>query len=239
MIYKIAKLLFIFLIISQPIFASELLDYKITIWGVKVADVSIERNDTIFNGIEASSIKYYANNYNISGLIFPVNNFYHVIINKKSYQTLYFFKDTFQPGLKNNIETVAKDGVVKYKEKQFIIPKESMNIFALLDYIAKKGITELLLSPFVIEREGNLYRGLIKKSEKNNSEYFLNIDDSIDSLKLNQIIENTDIFTWVIFKENVDRIIYLDFERSLINKCIFNYGFISVIATLKEYHNVY
>ena len=28
----------------------------------------------------------------------------------------------------------------------------------------------------------------------NNSEYFLNIDDSIDSFKLNQIIENTDIF---------------------------------------------
>tara|TARA_B100000029_G_scaffold222326_1_gene220111 strand:+ start:1371 stop:2081 length:711 start_codon:yes stop_codon:yes gene_type:complete len=234
MIYNIANPFFIFLFICQTATASELLNYKITIWGVKVADVSIERNDTLFNGMEASSIKYYANNYNISGFIFPVNNFYHIIINKNNYQTLYFFKDTFQPGVKNIIETVIKDGDVKYKEKQFIIPKESMNIFALLDYIAKKGITELLLNPFIIEREGNLYQGIIKKSEKNNSEYFLYIDDSIDSFKFNQIIENTDIFTWVIFKENVERIIYVDSERFLINKCIFNYGFIPVIATLKE-----
>ena len=45
-----------------------------------------------------------------------------------------------------------------------------------------------------------------------------------------KILEHTDIFTWAVFKENANRLIWVNTKNQRIEKCDFNVGFFSLTA---------
>ena len=82
-----------------------------------------------------------------------------------------------------------------------------------------------------LEREGLLYNCIIKKSKRKALyEYELIFD--LTNKEQAPIIENTDMFTWAIFKDNSYKKIIVD-KNKKIKSCVFTSGLTSLKANLK------
>jgi hypothetical protein len=78
----------------------------------------------------------------------------------------------------------------------------------------------------LLEREGKIYSYLVLNNGKKYQLEIFSIDDDPG------LIKNTDIFTWAIFKQNVDRYIYIKNDR--INKCVVRSGILNFTAEYIE-----
>ena len=225
------KFLLIFSVIS--ILASGKQEYEIFLWGVHVADVTFSHRDTVYNSIQAHSINFTTRSRSLAGKLFPVNNTYHTIVKKNNYEILSFSKDTHQPGVENHLITIKRDNKLFYENTETIIPSNSFNIFSLLDYL-KNGITSKTENGFVVEREGRLYKGEIKMRENNSTnikyELFLELKPETISCSIK---DNTDIFTWAVFKPTAVKYIWFEKKSGLLVKCQFKFGLYSMTAEIK------
>ena len=198
--------------------------YNIKYLGFNAADCHISIKDTVYQSYnKATKVTFVVKTKNFFDLVYPIKNNYSIILDQLN-NIIYFNKTTSQPGLSNILETEIINNRVLYKGTNFYIKEGQYNIFSLLYQIMLRNI---IPENIVVEREGMLYKG---KVEKNINEYdiYLNIDKNNNI----GIIENTDIFTWALFKNNSKRKVILDDNINRIDKCIFKLGFTSMTASL-------
>ena len=224
-----------YIIIFFSLLIGEKSEFIITFMGINSATVSISEYDTLINGKYVKSIQF--ETHTISGIktLFPMNNYYHTIINDDFNRILYFNKLTSQPWLKNNISTINKNNNVIYKNSDIEIEQGYQNIFTLLQYLNHISIDKLIKKEFLIDREGLRYKAHFKFSHSNELydefQLFLN---PIISTKYSSIVENTDIFTWAVFKENAVRTLRINKKNGKLIYCKFSSGLISMQANLVE-----
>ena len=202
-------------------FCNEFYEYRIKSFGIPVAECTMAIKDTIYNNEKSTYINVIVNTLNLFDRLYPVNNKYSIIINKEN-STTYFEKYTIQPKIINSIETEIKDDKVLYKDSDYLIPPNTLNIFSLLYVLMNKPDQINFNDENLLEREGKFYSySVVGNREK----YELNISSINDDEGL---IKNTDIFTWAIFKKNVKRYIYINDNR--IDKCVVKSGILNFTA---------
>ena len=86
-----------------------------------------------------------------------------------------------------------------------------------------------LRSKFYLDREGQRYKASFKKGE-NLNELLLDLNLLVDDL--NSVVEETDIFTWAVFREGAKRILRIK-NRKLVY-CEFSLGFVTMKAEIVE-----
>ena len=215
------KFLFQISIIFCLSFSSDLYEYEIKSFGIKVAKCDIAISDTIYNNESSILLEYSVSTLNIFNRLFPINNKYTIIINSNN-STTYFKKYTTQPQITNSIETKIIDGKVYYSDSNYYIPPNTLNIFSLLYLLMKNPDKINSDNNAILEREGKMYSYSIINKDK---EYILNLFAMDDDEGL---IKYTDIFTWAIFKDDVKRHIYINDNR--IDKCVVKNGLLNFSA---------
>ena len=215
------KFLFQISIIFCLSFSSDLYEYEIKSFGIKVARCDIAISDTIYNNESSILLEYSVSTLNIFNRLFPINNKYTIIINSNN-STTYFKKYTTQPQITNSIETKIIDGKVYYSDSNYYIPPNTLNIFSLLYLLMKNPDKINSDNNAILEREGKMYSYSIINKDK---EYILNLFAMDDDEGL---IKYTDIFTWAIFKDDVKRHIYINDNR--IDKCVVKNGLLNFSA---------
>ena len=206
-------------------FCNELYEYKIKSFGIQVAECTIAIKDTIYNNENSILLNFTVNTLNIFDQLYPINNKYSIIINDK-YNTTYFKKYTVQPQIINSIETEIREDVIYYVDSNYSIPSNTLNIFSLLYLLMKNPDQINFNTNNLLEREGKIYSYLVLNNGEKYKLEILSIDDDPG------LIKNTDIFTWAIFKQNVNRYIYIKNNR--INKCIVKSGILNFTAEYIE-----
>ena len=127
---------------------------------------------------------------------------------------------------------------VTYNNSSTLIPPNNFNIFSLLYFLSINKI----MSPknINLEREGLLYWGEIIpihiSPDKNIVKYILDFKKNPNSIH-RSIIENTDIFTWALFKDESKRYITVDYNSNDIIECVFTNGLITMYARNVKYIN--
>ena len=202
-------------------FCNEFYEYRIKSFGIPVAECTMAIKDTIYNNEKSTYINVIVNTLSLFDRLYPVNNKYSIIINNDN-STAYFQKYTIQPQIINSIETEIRDDKVLYKDSDYLIPRNTLNIFSLLYVLMKKPDQVNFNKENLLEREGKFYSYSVYE---NGEKYELNISPIDDDEGL---IKNTDIFTWAIFKENVKRYIYINDNR--IDKCVVKSGILNFTA---------
>ena len=218
------------ILILQLLISNDIAKYEVSLYKIPMAEVTINYTNTIFETKEAINLTFKTQTNKFSSTIFKVNNTYETIIESENLNILSFKKTTYQPGLTNQIKTINTNNNILYDNTNTIIPKNYFNIFSLLYYLTITPFKEIKQN-INLEREGLLYNCIIKKIEyKNHYEYEL-IFDLIND-KRTAIIENTDMFTWAIFKENAYKKIIVD-KNNKIKSCVFTFGLTNLRANLK------
>ena len=208
---------------------SETTEFMVSFLGLDAAKVEITEKDTIFNGYEAKSITFKTETVSASKTFFPVDNTYHTIIKNDFSRILYFQKSTSQPWLKNNLKTSVVDNKIFYENSSIEIPTNYLNIFSLLELVNHITITELLDKQFYLDREGRRYTALFKKGENLDE---LLLDLNVLDEDVNSVIEETDIFTWAVFREGAKRILRI--KNGKLVYCEFSLGFVTMKAEIVE-----
>jgi len=191
------------------------------------------QRDTMYHDISAKKIIFSASTSDITSAFYSVDNYYEVIVNKETFQILSFYKKTSQPNLENLISTEYSNGIVKYSNSDIVIPQNAFNIFTLLSYLTSQNI-QSIKNGFEIESEGELYTANLveSKHDMNTMHYEVLLDEKqCDSCK--PVVENTDVFTWILFKSKTKRHIWIDTINKQIDKCVFDLGIITVTAKRK------
>ena len=143
----------------------------------------------------------------------------------------YIFLKTSQPGLYNDIKTYLFNDKTIYENSKIEIPKNYFNIFSLLYYLSITPF-DSVSSSIKLEREGLLYICSIDKYETKNENIYTLYFEKIENNN-KPIIENTDMFTWAIFKEGSLKEIRVDKVLKEINSCKFSTG-ISNLKAIKK-----
>ena len=112
-------------------FCNEFYEYRIKSFGIPVAECTMAIKDTIYNNEKSTYINVIVNTLSLFDRLYPVNNKYSIIINNDN-STAYFQKYTIQPQIINSIETEIRDDKVLYKDSDYLIPRNTLNIFSLL-----------------------------------------------------------------------------------------------------------
>jgi len=225
----------VLLIFYFSLLIGENIEFNITFLGINSASVFISEKDTIINDKNAKSIIFETQTLAGVKTLFPVDNYYHTLINENFNQILYFNKQTSQPWVKNNFSAKMKSGIIKYENSEIEIQRGYQNIFTLLQYLNHISINELIKSEYLIDREGLHYLANFKliNSNDNYNEIQLFLLP-INSIKNIPVVENTDIFTWAIFNENAERILRINKKTGKLIYCEFSSGFVSMKANLIE-----
>ncbi|MBC8197192.1 MAG: hypothetical protein H8E60_04835 [Candidatus Marinimicrobia bacterium] len=225
----------VLLIFFSSFLIGENIEFNITFLGINSASVFISEKDTVINGKNAKSIIFETQTVAGVKTLFPVDNYYHTIINEKFNRILYFNKRTSQPWVKNNFSAKMKNGIIKYENSEIEIQSGYQNIFTLLQYLNHISINELIKSDYLIDREGMHYLAsfeLINSNDHYNEiQLFLH---PINSIKNIPIVKNTDIFTWEVFKENSERILRINKKTGKLIYCEFSSGIVTMKANLIE-----
>ena len=144
-----------------------------------------------------------------------------------------FQKLTYQPNVINKINTFEHNGNVIYEGTNIFIPKNHFNIFSLLYYLSITPFNNIN-SEVNLEREGLIYKCSInKKINKNLYEFELKFDLLKDD-NLISVVEDSDIFTWGLFREGAYNKVFVDPELNQIQKCVFSVGFSNLEAEIKK-----
>ena len=209
------RIIFILLLISMSLISASTNNYEIKFYSVPVAEAEITRSDTTYNGRPGTVITFTAISNKFTNFIFPVDNYYRMVIDNDTYNILDFQKRTYQPNVTNTLSTTRINETIFYKGTRIDIPSGVFNIFTLLDYISFNDYSNLINNNFILEREGILYDARLV----NDSDYLL-----LDINKRNNelgAIEFTDIFTWAVFKDNGKRMIWIDKDNNYVKRCVF------------------
>ena len=209
------RIVFILLLIGTSYVSSSTNNYQIKFYGVPVAEAEIARSDTTFNGRPGTVITFTAISNKLTNFIFPVDNYYRMVIDNDTYNILDFQKRTYQPKVTNTLSTTRTSEAIFYTGTRIEIPGGVFNIFSLLDYISFNDYSNLINNNFILEREGILYDARLVSE----SDYLL-----LDINKRNNeigAIEFTDIFTWAVFKDNGMRMIWIDKDNNYVTRCVF------------------
>ena len=208
---------------------SETTEFMVSFLGLNAAKVVITVDQINFEGIDAKSIVYDTQTISGAKSLFPVDNYYKTIVSEDFSKILYFEKSTSQPWLENNLKTIKVDNKNFYENSSIEIPANYLNIFSLLELLNQITITKLLEKQFYLDREGQRYIASFNKG-KNLDELLLDLNLLDDDL--NSVIEETDIFTWAVFREGAKRILRV--KNGKLVYCEFSLGFISMKANIIE-----
>ena len=212
---------------------SENLEFIVKFMGINSAKVNICIKDTVFDGINSKIIDYKTYTIPPAKYIYPIDNYYRTIINNKFTKILYFSKNTSQPHLQNMIRTNLKNNIVKYENSNIEIQNNYHNIFTLLQYLNHISINQLINKNILIDREGIKYYSNFIITNSNNE--FIEIElklNPINEIQNHPVINNTDIFTWAIFKEDSKKLLRIDKLTNNLIYCEFSSGFINMKANL-------
>ncbi len=212
-------------------FGSKVIEYSVSFYQIPMANVILEFETENINNKNEIALKFETKTNRFASRIFKVNNTYKTLIKKDSYDILHFSKKTSQPGLYNDLKTYLLNDKTIYENSKIEIPKNYFNIFSLLYYLS---ITPFdLVSPSIkLEREGLLYICNIDKYETENENIYTLYFEIIENNN-KPVIENTDMFTWAIFKEGSLKEIRVDKVLKEINSCRFSTG-ISTLNAIKK-----
>ena len=217
----------LFLILINFIFSTKVIEYSVSFYQIPMANVILEfETENVINENEVA-LKFETKTNRFASKIFKVNNTYKTLIKKDSYDIVHFSKKTSQPGLYNDLKTYLLNDKTIYENSKIEIPKNYFNIFSLLYYLSITPY-DLVDSSIKLEREGLLYICNIEKYETKNENIYTLYFEIIENNN-KPIIENTDMFTWAIFKEGSLKEIRVDKVLKEINSCKFSTG----ISTLK------
>ena len=221
---------YLIILIFQLLVSNDIIKYEVSLYKVPMAEVTINYENTFFQNKEAINLTFKTHTNQFASKIFKVNNDYETIIEPNNFNILSFKKNTYQPGLSNQLHTINKGDNTIYVNTDIIIPKNYFNIFSLLYYLTITPFEEVKTN-IKLEREALLYDCIIKK---NKTESFYEYELIFDLINKEQtpIIENTDMFTWAIFKENSYKKIIVD-KNNQIKSCVFTFGLTSLRANLK------
>ena len=225
------------ILIFQLLLSNNITKYEVSLYKIPMANVTINYEKTIFKNKEAISLKFETQTNKFASTIFKVNNAYETIIEPNNFNILSFQKITYQPGLRNELNTINKNNNVIYENtnSSIIIPKNYFNIFSLLYYLTVTPFEEIKEN-INLEREGLLYSCIINKKETETVyEYELIFKKKLKLPHRNQtpIIKDTDLFTWAIFKENSYKKVIVHQKTNTIKSCIFSFGLTNLEAKIQ------
>ncbi len=220
----------LFLIISFTL-CSKVTEYSVSLYQIPMANVILEYEIQNINEKNKVTLKFETQTNKFASRFYKVNNTYETLINKDSYDILQFSKKTSQPGLYNDLKTYFSDDKTLYENSNIEIPKNYFNIFSLLFYLSITPY-DLVNSSVKLEREGLFYICNIDKYETKNENIYNLYFEKIDNNN-RPIIENTDMFTWAIFKDDSSKEIRVDKKLKEINSCKFSFGITSLKAIKK------
>ena len=221
---------YLIILIFQLLVSNDIMKYEVSLYKIPMAEVTINYKNTFFQKKEAINLTFKTHTNKFASKIFKVNNDYETIIDPNNFNILSFKKNTYQPGLSNQLHTINKGDNVIYVNTDIIIPENYFNIFSLLYYLTITPF-EKVQTNIKLEREALLYDCIIKK---NKTESFYEYELIFDLINKQQvpIIENTDMFTWAVFKENSYKKIIVG-KNKKIKSCVFSVGLTSLRANLK------
>ena len=221
---------YLIILIFQLLVSNDIMKYEVSLYKIPMAEVTINYENTFFQNKKAINLTFKTHTNKFASKIFKVNNDYETIIDPNNFNILSFKKNTYQPGLSNQLHTINKGDNVIYVNTDIIIPENYFNIFSLLYYLTITPFEEVQTN-IKLEREALLYDCIIKK---NKTESFYEYELIFDLINKQQvpIIENTDMFTWAVFKENSYKKIVVD-KNKKIKSCVFSVGLTSLRANLK------
>ncbi len=207
--------------------------YSVYMLGIPVATVQMTAADTLVDGNNLRSITFRTYTTSLASAVFAVDNRYIHIVDPTDYRILFFGKQTTQPGVENRLQTEIKDDRTLYQNNDVEIPPDVFTIFTLLDYLRMHSPQSDM--PFRIEREGLIYPGeaVVEHSNENMVRYRLEIELNSPQ-ENNAVIENTDIFTWAVYKPGVTRTIEVDTLHRRILRCEFKSGIFTLTAELED-----
>ena len=204
-------------------------EHSISMFGLPMAIVNIDKKDTVINNINCTKIVFKTKTNRITSRFFRVDNVYETIINKNTQSIVSFKKSTYQPNVINKLETELINGKIKYKNSDKIIHKNYLNIFSLLHYLETTPY-EKIESSKLIDREGLLYNCNIYKNITGDLIEF-KLDFNLLNNLNDAIIEHTDLFTWALFKKDaINKIIV---KNSRIESCNFKSGLANLKSNVK------
>ena len=221
---------YLIILIFQLLVSNDIMKYEVSLYKIPMAEVTINYENTFFQNKKAINLTFKTHTNKFASKIFKVNNDYETIIDPNNFNILSFKKNTYQPGLSNQLHTINKGDNVIYVNTDIIIPENYFNIFSLLYYLTITPFEEVQTN-IKLEREALLYDCIIKK---NKIESFYEYELIFDLINKQQvpIIENTDMFTWAVFKENSYKKIIVG-KNKKIKSCVFSVGLTSLRANLK------
>ena len=228
---EIKKIIIILLI--AYVYPNEFLEYQVTLYGIPMAKVNMEFKDTVYTDTEAMTLYFKTSTNNIISQFFKVDNKYQTIIEKNNLDIMSFKKITYQPNVSNEIATITKNKDILYQGTNILIPKQHFNIFSLLYYLSVTSFDEIK-SEVNLEREGLIYKCIIKKKKKDALyEFELEFELVKDSHGIS-VFENTDIFTWGLFRTGAKNKIIINPSLNQITQCTFSVGFSKLEAKIKR-----
>ena len=221
---------YLIILIFQLLVANDIMKYEVSLYKMPMAEVIINYESTFFQNKKAINLTFKTHTNKFASKIFKVNNDYETIIDPNNFNILSFKKNTYQTGLSNQLHTINNGDNVIYANTDIIIPENYFNIFSLLYYLTITPFEEVQTN-IKLEREALLYDCIIKK---NKTESFYEYELIVNLINKQQIpiIENTDMFTWAVFKENSYKKIIVG-KNKKIKSCVFSVGLTSLRANLK------
>ncbi len=218
------------LIVLISLSLSKTVQYSVNFWGFHTADIVATYTDTVFQEQDAVKIHYSTTTTPIASRFFFVENSYTTIIHKNTHTLLSFNKNTQQPELSNSISTYFDNDILYYSNKQQPVDINNPNIFTLF-YMLQSGKTKNILDQkFQLEREGLIYSANLIELKKD-SVLIYELELKLSESKTDTAVyENTDIFTWAVFKPDAERLITVDTLTNTITHCEFSFGLIRLTA---------
>jgi len=199
-------------------------NYQIYLWSLNVAEVKITVNNVKFENTESTKIIYKANTKGIYNYLYKIDNTYEVIIDNNTKSILSYKKKINQPNLIDTLYTERTNGQTIYpKFNDYVIKNNSMNIFSLTYFLIDQVDSNLINKRILIDRDGDQFECKIDKKEGNL--HYISINEIIK----NNFIEKTDIFSWALFKSDVERRVWINDYNNLY-KCSFTSGLMTFTA---------
>ncbi|NOZ07523.1 MAG: DUF3108 domain-containing protein [FCB group bacterium] len=206
--------------------------FRVSLWGVQVADVTLSKRDTLFMGRSALALVISAKTVGMSSKLYPVNNRYSLIVDAATYGLRYFKKTTSQPGIMNSLETEVVQGELCYSGTDVCLPDNVFTIFSLWFYLADKQPAAFHTSN--LEREGLFYTATADISREDESVIDYNLKIALNSQQsFKAVLKDTDLFSWAVFKPTARRLIRIDRKTHRISYCEFQFGLMTLSAEAK------
>ena len=223
----------ILLLIISYVLPNELLEYQVTLYGIPMAKVNIAFQDTVYEETEAVNLHFKTSTNNIISPFFLVSPPSPPLLNQNTLDIISFEKLTYQPNVKNEIRTLKKEQDILYQGTDILIPKKHFNIFSLLYYLSSTSFDEIK-SEIDLEREGLIYKCKINKNKNKNLYEFELEFELVENNNSISVFENTDIFTWGLFRVGGKNKIIINPSLNQIKQCTFSVGLSKLEAKIKR-----